>query len=198
VSETDDERRRAEIGQRLAGNADNLELINSELAGRLDRLGDSGTKVDTKVVFLLGFIATAVQFLASRSPAPVLGGLAYAAYAAAFGLGVPALALTYYRDLDPRTLLDEYASRRRGETLLDLCALRVNAYEANLERHRHKSRWWWRSFIATIVAVILSVAAIVHTGGHDNAAARQHGPASAASAGRSRGPAGENGRYAPG
>jgi hypothetical protein len=163
VSETDNEERRAEIRQRLAGNVDNLALINSELAARLDRLNTSGARVDTKVVFLLGFIATAVQFFAGRSPSPVLAGVAFAAYAAAFALGVPALALAPHQDLDARTLLNEYATRPQSETLLDLCALRVNAYEANLRRHQRKSVWWWRSFFATILAVIVSVAAIVHT-----------------------------------
>jgi hypothetical protein len=52
------------------------------------------------VVFMLGFIATAVQFFAGHDPDPVLAGLAFAAYAAAFTLGVPALTLTPYQDLD--------------------------------------------------------------------------------------------------
>jgi len=49
-----------------------LELLNSELASRLTRQADSLAKIDTKAVFLIGFAATAAQFLATHKHQPVL------------------------------------------------------------------------------------------------------------------------------
>ncbi len=70
--------------QELEDQEQTLELINSELAARLARQSESGAKVDTKAIFLVGFAATAAQFLASRSFEPFTGAAAFMAYAVAW------------------------------------------------------------------------------------------------------------------
>jgi hypothetical protein len=65
--------------QELQDQKQTLDLINSELAARLARQAESGAKVDTKAIFLVGFAATAVQFLASRSFEPFTGAAAFTA-----------------------------------------------------------------------------------------------------------------------
>ncbi|ACU75756.1 hypothetical protein Caci_6923 [Catenulispora acidiphila DSM 44928] len=161
----DDEHRDA-----LAAAADdlaNLELLNTELAGRVARQEDANSKVDTKVAFLLGFIATATQFLASRHLQPELGVLAFTCYALAFALGIPALVIRPYQELNPRALYDGYADKTKTRTLLALCSLRVNIYEANDKKHEAKSAWWWCSLTATVAGLVFSVTAIVDAGTHD-------------------------------
>jgi hypothetical protein len=66
--------------QELQDQKQTLDLINSELAARLARQAESGAKVDTKAIFLVGFAATAVQFLASRSFEPFTGAAAFTAH----------------------------------------------------------------------------------------------------------------------
>lgn len=173
MNHAEEERQRAEALNQAGPDPANLELLNSELASRLDRQEDANGKVDTKVAFLLGLIATAAQFLATRHVQPVLGTLAFIGYAAAFGLGVPALVIRPYREIEPRALLDEYGLKAKNETLLALCSVRVNNYEKNNETHKRKSAWWWRSFVATIVALVVSVVAIVDAGSHDSTVGQQ-------------------------
>lgn len=172
MSQTEEERQRAEVLTQIGADTSNLELLNGELTSRLNRQEDAHSKVDTKVAFLLGLIATATQFLATRHPEPVLGALAFTGYAAAFGLGVPALVIRPYPEIEPRALL-EYARTSKAETLLALCAVRVSNYEKNDGKHQQKTVWWWRSFIATIIALVLSVLAIVDAGSHDSSVGQQ-------------------------
>lgn len=172
MSQSEEERQRIEVLKQIGADTSNLELLNSELANRLGRQEDAHSRVDTKIAFLLGLIATATQFLATRHPQPVLGALAFTGYAAAFGLGVPALVIRPYPEIEPRALL-EYARTSKTETLLALCAVRVSNYEKNDSKHQQKTVWWWRSFIATIIALVLSVLAIVDAGSHDSAVGRQ-------------------------
>jgi hypothetical protein len=49
-----------------------LELLNNEVASRLARQSESLAKIDTKAVFLIGFAATAAQFLATHQRHEVL------------------------------------------------------------------------------------------------------------------------------
>src|SRR5438874_1225918 len=72
----------------IQSQADTLELINTELAARLDRQADASDKIDTKAVVLAGYVVAAASFLATQHPQPLLAGLAYAAYIATFGLNV--------------------------------------------------------------------------------------------------------------
>ncbi|MES4886173.1 hypothetical protein ABVB69_37650 [Streptomyces sp. NPDC000349] len=84
--------------QEFEDQKETLELISSELAARLTRQSESGAKVDTKAIFLVGFAATAAQFLASRSFEPFTGAAAFVAYAVAVGFGISVFNLAEYED----------------------------------------------------------------------------------------------------
>jgi hypothetical protein len=115
----------------LSGQAETLDLINTELTGRLARQTESGSKIDTKAIFLAGFAATATQFLATRHPQPLLATLAFAAYGVAIVSGTLTQALTKYGDVPrPRILLTQYGLATKEKTLVDLAVERVNTFEA--------------------------------------------------------------------
>jgi F0F1-type ATP synthase membrane subunit c/vacuolar-type H+-ATPase subunit K len=163
-----------------------LDLLNSELAGRLARQNESGSKIETKAVFVAGFVATASQFLATRHPRPLLGGFAYGAYAVAFLFGVLTVAIAKYKDIEPRKLVDKYARRSRAEVLAYLVSARVMAFEINRTKHGRKATCWWISVAALALGLALSIAAIVQTGSHDGSAG--HGPSPHPSASHPVGP----------
>jgi hypothetical protein len=159
----------------ISGQHDTLELMNQELAARLDRQDQSGSKIDTKAALLAGFIATAAPFLATRHGESVLEGFAFAAYAVAFGLAVAALAIAPYKEVKPRGLLDGYAMRSKQEALAYLAAARVRIFEQNKQKYERKSALWWYSLAALAIGLVFSVAAIVQTGGHGSPQGpRQH------------------------
>src|SRR3954464_15485115 len=108
----------------LQEQVDTLELINTEIAGRLARQAAAGSQVDTKAALLAGVAATATQFLATRKdPAPVFAHLAYVAYACAFLTAVGAYALARYQDVpDPRGLIRECVQLSKAEVLARLAA----------------------------------------------------------------------------
>lgn len=193
VSTREDDEQRSAILQRIGSDTSNLELLNGELSSRLNRQEDASSKIDTKVAFLLGLIATATQFLATRHPQPVLGTLAFLSYAAAFALGTPALVIRSYSEIEPKDLLDRYGDKSKVETLLALCAVRVDTFEKNDTKHQRKTTWWWRSFIATIVGLVLSVTAIVDAGTRDNPAGQQRPAPTASSVGPAGAPSGPGG-----
>ncbi|MFF3326406.1 hypothetical protein [Streptomyces sp. NPDC002889] len=154
--------------QELSAQEPTLELINSELESRLARQSDVGSKIDTKAVFLVGFAATAAQFLASRSAQPLLAGAAFVAYAVAIGFGVAVFHLADYEDIEPRQVLEHHARSTKGETLVQLAATRVGMFEKNSAAHRRKARRWTISLTALVAGIALSTAAILlHTDGHD-------------------------------
>ncbi|MFF3253936.1 hypothetical protein ACFYWP_23695 [Actinacidiphila glaucinigra] len=145
-----------------------LELINDEIASRLARQSESGAKVDTKAVFLVGFAATAAQFLASRSFEALTGTAAFAMYAISIGFGISIFHLADYEDIEPRQMLDGYGRSPRGTILLALAATRVRMFEKNREVHRVKARRWTASLAAVVAGICLSTIAIMlHTDGHD-------------------------------
>jgi hypothetical protein len=115
--------------QELQDQEQTLELINSELAARLARQSESGAKVDAQAVFLVGFAATAAQFLASRNFEPFTGAAAFAAYAVAIGFGILVFNLAEYEDIKPRETLDTYARSTKGATLGALAGTRVGMFE---------------------------------------------------------------------
>ncbi|WP_246144437.1 hypothetical protein [Actinacidiphila oryziradicis] len=115
--------------QELQDQEQTLELINSELAARLARQSESGAKVDTKAFFLVGFAATAAQFLASRNFESFTGAAAFAAYAVAIGFGILVFNLAEYEDIKPRETLDTYARSTKGATLGALAGTRVGIFE---------------------------------------------------------------------
>lgn len=143
---------------------DTLELINSELAARMARQSDSMSKIDTKAVFLVGFVATAAQFLASHDHQPVIAALAFVAYAVAFVFGVLIFHLADFEDVVPRTVLDENARSPKSQALMQLAATRVGMFEKNKEQHDRKAERWTVSLSALAVGFVLSTVALVaHT-----------------------------------
>lgn len=156
----------------------NLELINSEIASRMVRQSEAGAKVDTKAVFVVGFAATAAQFLAARSFEPYTGTMAFVAYAVAIGAGISIFNLAKYEDLDPRAVLDDHGREEKPATLMALAATRVTMFETNSEVHQHKTRRWTVSLVAVAVGICLSTVSIVlQTGAHDREPGKPGGPA---------------------
>ncbi len=143
------------------GDTGTLELINSELAARFARQDEAGRGIDTKATTVAGFAAVAAQFLATRHTQPILAGLAYAAYAVAFGLAMWTLAVAKYNDPPkPRHLVERYAREPQAKALSSLIVQRVKAIENNTKKHYAKA-WRWRySVVALTLGLVLSVAAI--------------------------------------
>jgi len=158
---------------------DTLELINSELTGRLARQAESGARIDTQAGLLVGYVGAASAFLAVRHSQPVLTWLAFAAFAVAAGLGIAAYAVGTYQDVpDPRRLFNVYAPRPKSAALAALAARRVVAFEANAPKHQRKASLWWASVTALMIGVALMFAALyVHTGSHDRAVSHGVRPA---------------------
>ena len=142
--------------------ADTLELINAELAGRLARQAESMSKIDTKAAALTGIAIAAASFLSTREVDSVLAGLAYANYAVAAGLSITANAVASYEDAPtPRPLFNKYATATRTAALAALSATRVKAFEANVPRHARKGRLWAASAGALGLGVVLMISAIL-------------------------------------
>jgi uncharacterized membrane protein len=155
--------------EELERHADTLAVINNELSSRLDRQSDSLNAIDTKAGLVIGYTLAAASFLATRHAQPVLVGLAYAAYALAAGLGVAALAVWNFREIEPRPLL-RYANRSAAATYAALMATRVQVFDTNQRRQKRKARQWWLSLAAVLAGTILMVSAIlVQTYEHDRA-----------------------------
>lgn len=169
--------------QELEDQKETLELINSELAARLTRQADSGAKVDAKAIFLVGFAATAAQFLASRSFEPFTGAVSFAAYAGAIGFGISVFNLAEYDDIKPREVLDTYARSEKGATLGALAGTRVGMFEKNARLHQRKTKRWTVALVAVAAGIVLStVSLVLHTGGHDSTEPGGHAPAPTSSA----------------
>ncbi|WP_371661021.1 hypothetical protein [Streptomyces sp. NBC_00280] len=154
--------------QQLRDQEPTLELINSELSSRMERQVESGAKVDTKAVFLVGSAATATQFLASRTFEPFTGAAAFAAYVIAIAFGVSIFNLAEYEDIEPREVLENHGRSSKGAALVALAATRVGMFEKNARVHTRKTKRWTVSLTALVVGVCLSTVSIVlHTGDHD-------------------------------
>ncbi|MFI2215109.1 hypothetical protein [Streptomyces sp. NPDC020141] len=146
----------------------NLELINNEIASRMTRQTEAGAKVDTKAIFVVGFAATAAQFLAARPFEPYTGIAAFVAYAVAIGVGISIFSLANYEDIEPRALLEDHGRSEKPATLIALAATRVTMFEKNKAVHRRKTNRWTVSLTAIAVGICLSTVSIVlHTGAHD-------------------------------
>ena len=154
--------------------ADVLDLINTEITGRLARQGAAGGQVDTKAALVAGVAATATQFLATRpQPHADLAAAAFAAYAGAFLAAVGSYALTRYKDVpDPRGLVRERLEGSKAEALAYLVATRVTVFESNAGTHQRKVRLWWVSVGLLVAGLALSAAALVQTDHHGRPAPR--------------------------
>jgi hypothetical protein len=145
-----------------------LALISSELAGLLDRQSSALDNIDNKATAMIGYALVAATFLATRHAQPVLAGLAYAAFAAALGFGIAAMAIRNYDDLVPRVLL-QYTTLSPGETRAALVANEVKTFESTLKKQKSKAAHWRNSLIALVFGTLFMVAGIlVQTYGHDH------------------------------
>ncbi|MFD4786253.1 hypothetical protein ACFWN1_04080 [Streptomyces sp. NPDC058459] len=154
--------------QELQARESNLELINSEIAARMARQSEAGAKVDTKAVFVVGFAATAAQFLAARPFEPYTGIAAFVAYAVSIGVGISIFSLAKYEDIEPRAVLDSHGRDEKPTTLMALAATRVTMFETNGAAHERKTKRWVVSLTAIAVGICLStVSVLLHTDVHD-------------------------------
>ncbi|MFK0107887.1 hypothetical protein [Streptomyces sp. NPDC091217] len=141
-----------------------LDVLNNELAARLARQSDSLGKIDTKAVFLIGFAATAAQFLATHKHHVVLAYLAFAAYALALLAGVQTFRVADHKDLEPRQLLVAHVRSPKSQVLIELAATRASIFEENQRRHQRKARYWSASLWLLVGGLALSTAALLlHT-----------------------------------
>jgi RsiW-degrading membrane proteinase PrsW (M82 family) len=140
---------------------DTLELINTEVTASLARLSDSGSSIDTKAAILVGYVAVAASFLATRHAQPVLAALAYAAYGLSAVFGIWAYAVRLYQDVpDPRQLFNTYYTQPKAQVLAALAATRAEAYETNARKHAGKARRWWICVLSLVVGVVLMLFAL--------------------------------------
>ena len=147
-----------------------LDLINTELSASHDRQFDALDKIDAKVVVIVGYVAAAGVFLATRHAQPVLEGLAYLAFLVALGFGVRAYAIRNYKDIDPVALVLKYSPVTRAQTLAALAAKRARNFSYNQKLHKAKADNWTRCLIALLTGTVLMVAAIlVQTYDHGHA-----------------------------
>jgi hypothetical protein len=181
--------------QELDAQVQTLELINNEMAARLARQSDSIGKVDTKAVVVVGFVATAAQFLAAHKPQPILAGIAFAAYAVALVAGVLAFRVAEYKDLEADRLLEDNARRTKAQALMQLAATRSGIFVENRAQLNRKGTCWTVSLCAVSVGLVLSTVALgVHTGDHERSTERgsRSGTAAASAAAASAGSAAES------
>lgn len=152
------------------GNLDmaSLELINKELTDRLTRQDQSHSRVETKLTLVIGFAATAAQFLATRHPfrtpwSTLFGLCAFGAYIGAFTVGLWGLRLSKYRELDAAELR-QLAEVSQVEVLMQLIGTRRAAVQANKSRGISKVRSWWWSTGLLAAGLLASVVCIVQSG----------------------------------
>ena len=174
-----------------------LELINTELTGRLARQAEARAQIDTKAVVLVGYVAAASSFLAIRHSQPVLTWLALAAFAIAAGFGVAVFAVRKYKEVPiPQSFFDKYSPRPKSAALTALATARVYAFEQNEPKNKHKV-WWRMSLVTLMIGVALMFAALyVHTGSHDRSVRFGQRPAAGREASAIGPSAGRSGRLA--
>ncbi|MBZ6107956.1 hypothetical protein KVH20_37110 [Streptomyces olivaceus] len=143
---------------------DTLELLNSEAASRLTRQSESLAKIDTKAVLLIGFAATAAQFLATRAHHDVLAYCALAAYAVTLLTGVQTIRVAEHKELELRPMLAAHVRSPKSRVLAELAATRASIFEQNKRRHECMARYWTVSLWSLIAGLSLSTAALLlHT-----------------------------------
>jgi hypothetical protein len=148
----------------LEAQKDTLELLNNEVASRLTRQSDSLAKIDTKAVFLIGFAATAAQFLATHKHHDVLAYCAFFTYAVTLLTGVQTIRVAEHKDLEPRVMLADNVRSPKSQALAALAATRASIFEKNQRRHELKARYWAVSLWSLVVGLGLStVALLLHT-----------------------------------
>ncbi|MFE7713149.1 hypothetical protein ACFU6I_47235 [Streptomyces sp. NPDC057486] len=138
-----------------------LELLNNEAASRLTRQSDSLAKIDTKAVFLIGFAATAAQFLATHKHHDVLAYIAFAAYAVTLLTGVQTIRVAEHKDLEPRPMIVAHVRSPKSQVMIELAASRASIFEMNKRRHELKARYWAVSLWSLVGGLGLSTVALL-------------------------------------
>lgn len=160
--------------EELEHREDTLSLINTEIASRLDRQSDSLAKIDSKAGLVVGYAFAAASFLATRHAQPILAAFAYVGLGAAAATGVTALAVWNFQDTEPAALL-AHANSSPAAIFAALISRRVMIYRINNAKQRRKARQWWLCLGAAVAGTVLMVLAIlVQTYGHDRPE-QQHG-----------------------
>ncbi|MET7636782.1 hypothetical protein ACWCW2_41540 [Streptomyces sp. NPDC001773] len=150
--------------EELAEQEPTLELLNNEVASRLTRQSDSLAKIDTKAVFLIGFAATAAQFLATHKHHDFLAYCAFGTYAVSLIMGALSIRVAEYKDLEPREMIEAHVGLPKSQVLIALAASRTSIFEANKRRHEGKARFWAASLWTLALGLVLStVALLLHT-----------------------------------
>ncbi|MFH8443436.1 hypothetical protein ACH4D3_19685 [Streptomyces sp. NPDC018026] len=148
----------------LEAQKETLELLNTEAASRLTRQSESLAKIDTKTVFLIGFAATAAQFLATHKHHDVLAYGAFAAYAVALFMGVLTIRVAEHKELEPPQMIADHVHLPKSQVLAALAASRASIFEVNARRQKLKARYWGVSLWSLVAGLGLStVALLLHT-----------------------------------
>lgn len=146
---------------------DTLELINAELTSRLSRQDQSLSRIETKSTVVLGFAATAAQFLATRDPfrtpwSTLFGLVAFLVYAGAFACGVWALRVAKFDDLDPGELR-QIATIGKADALRQLIWAPRTMFDTNRRKAERKADAWWWSFLLLTAGLLSSAACVMQT-----------------------------------
>jgi hypothetical protein len=146
---------------------DTWKLINTELAARLTRQDASVSRVEAKAILVVGFAATATQFLATRSPfktpwSTLFAIIAIASYVLAFAVGVWSMRVAKFADLDGPNLVG-LSEQTEQEVLLQLIGTRGAIFEKNAKAAERKAKAWWWSIRLLTTGLVSSVACIVQT-----------------------------------
>jgi hypothetical protein len=156
-----------EVADAIDEDLENLELVNAELASRLDRQGHSLSRIEAKAIVMLGFAATAIQFLATRDPfwtswSILFGLVAFVAYIGSFAFGVWSLRVAKSRDLEPGELR-RLATGRKADTLRQLIWARRTIFDTNKRTAQRKADAWRWSFVLLTAGLLSSVVCIMQT-----------------------------------
>jgi hypothetical protein len=149
---------------------DTLDLINTEVTASLASLSDTGARVDTKAIVLVGYAGAAATFLATwhANTNHILAILAYIAYGAAAACGIGVFAVSTFMIVpDPQELVEGYGKQPKAKTLLSLVATKAQAFKINVSRNTKKVQLWRASLIALACGMpLMLVSIIVHNSRH--------------------------------
>jgi hypothetical protein len=146
---------------------DAWKLLNSELSARLTRQDASMARVETKAIVVLGFAATAAQFLSTKNPfktpwSILFAVLAFVAYGLAFAVGIWSFRVAKFADLEGRRLLQLHTESEL-ELLGKLIGTREEIFTRNAKSAKKKAQAWWWSLYLLAAGLLSSTFCIVHT-----------------------------------
>ncbi|WP_146108167.1 hypothetical protein V5P93_000280 [Actinokineospora auranticolor] len=134
-------------------------LVHDEISSRIERQDLDGTQVDNKATVLIGVSAAAAQYLATKNSSILFASIAFGMYGLAFVSAVMVISIRRYRDLRPAALI-ELLDASKEDVLHRLIAIRIEIYQHNSLRYRHKAIYWRISIAALTTGLITSTSAI--------------------------------------